>query len=190
MVVTMLYAWLRRGELLGLRWRDVELGHPEGPRLHVRETWVRGHRSDPKTDEGSRTIALDAPLADALFEHMARSAYRAPDDLVFCHPQKGSPVPSGYFGPIVKLALARAGVERPMREFHDWRHTGITNAAAAGMQPIKIMAMAGHSDFKTTKRYIDLAGVVFGDDVHLLGDWYGGTSTKNRYKVPDRKSVV
>lgn len=76
MVVTMLYAWLRRGELLGLRWRDVELGHPEGPRLHVRETWVRGHRSDPKTDEGSRTIALDAPLADALFEHMARSAYR------------------------------------------------------------------------------------------------------------------
>jgi hypothetical protein len=70
-----------------------------------------------------------------------------------------------------------------MREFHDWRHTGITNAAAAGMSPLAIMRMAGHSDFKTTQKYIDLAGVVFGDEVRLLGDWYAGTGTKNRYEV-------
>ena len=60
-----------------------------------------------------------------------------------------------------------------MREYHDWRHTGITNAAAAGMSPLSIMRMAGHSDFKTTQRYIDLAGVVFGDEVRRLSDWYG-----------------
>lgn len=54
MVATMTFAWLRRGELLGLRWRDVELAHPNGPRLHVRQTWVRGHESKPKTDEGTR----------------------------------------------------------------------------------------------------------------------------------------
>jgi hypothetical protein len=70
-----------------------------------------------------------------------------------------------------------------MRQFHDWRHTGITNGAAAGMQPIKIMAIAGDSDFRTTKRYIDLAGVVFGDEAGLLGEWYGGCGTKNRYQV-------
>lgn len=70
-----------------------------------------------------------------------------------------------------------------MWEFHDWRHTGITNAAAAGMSPIKIMQMAGHSDFKTTQRYIDLAGVVFADEVKLLRDWYGAPGTKNRYHV-------
>jgi integrase len=60
MTMTMQFAWLRRGELLGARWNAVELSHPDGPRLHVRETWVRGHRSDPKTDDGERTIALDA----------------------------------------------------------------------------------------------------------------------------------
>jgi hypothetical protein len=55
--IAMQFAWLRRGELLGLRWCDIELSHPDGPRLHVRETWVRGHRSEPKTDDGARTIA-------------------------------------------------------------------------------------------------------------------------------------
>jgi hypothetical protein len=70
-----------------------------------------------------------------------------------------------------------------MREYHDWRHTGITNAAAAGMSPLSIMRMAGHSDFKTKQRYIDLAGVVFGDDVRRLSDWYGSSGTNNRYQV-------
>jgi hypothetical protein len=51
------------------------------------------------------------------------------------------------------------------------------------MSPMAIMRMAGHSDFKTTERYIDLAGVLFGDEVRLLGDWYAGTGTKNRYQV-------
>ena len=52
---------------------------------------------------------------------------------------------------------------RPMREYHDWRHTGITNAAGAGMEPMAIMKMAGHANFSTTQRYISLAGVTFGD---------------------------
>lgn len=96
---------------------------------------------------------------------------------------KGTPFVNGYFGEIVKEALARAGVEEPMREFHDWRHTGITNAAAAGMSPMAIMRMAGHSNFATTQRYIDLAGVLFGDEVARLGDWYGRVGTKNGYQV-------
>jgi hypothetical protein len=57
----------------------------------------------------------------------------------------------------------------------------------AGMSPLAIMRMAGHSDFKTTQRYIDLAGVVFGDEVRRLADWYGSGSssgTKKRYQVP------
>jgi integrase len=118
-------------------------------------------RSEPKTDDGTRTIALAEPLAEELWQHWRRTSYRGPDDRVFCHPQKGTPVAGGYYGAIMKTVLARAGVDRPMREYHDWRHTGITNAAAAGMSPMAIMQMAGHADFKTTERYIDLAKVVF-----------------------------
>jgi hypothetical protein len=52
------------------------------------------------------------------------------------------------------------------------------------MEPMKIMRMAGHADFKTTEKYIDLAGVVFSDEVAKLSKWYGASSgTKNRYQV-------
>jgi site-specific recombinase XerD len=129
-----------------------------------------------------RTIALAAPLAEELWQHWRRTAFRAPEYLVSCHPHKGSAISNGYFAEITKTALARAGVERSMREYHDWRHTGITNAAASGMNPLSIMTMAGHASFATTQRYIDLAGVVFNEDVRLLSAWYGATGTKNGYQ--------
>jgi integrase len=91
MTVTMPYAWLRRGELLGLRWRDVDLSHPDGPRLHVRETWVRGYKGDPKTDDGTRTIGIDGPLAEELWQHRRRSHFAGDEERVFCHPTKGTP---------------------------------------------------------------------------------------------------
>jgi integrase len=161
---------------LGLKWSAVDLCNPDGPRLHVRETLVRGRRSDPKTEDGERTIALDIPLVEELRQHRRLSAYRANDDYVFCHPSRGTPVPSGYFATIMGVVLARAGITRRMREYHDWRHTGITNAAAAGMEPIMIMRMAGHANFKTTQKYIDLAGTIFSTEVAKLGEWYGATS--------------
>ena len=91
MVTTMLYAWLRRGELQGLRWCDVELANPDGQRLHVRRTFVRGHYSVPKTDEGTRVIALAAPLLRGAVSHLEASSYRGAEDSVFCHPRRAHP---------------------------------------------------------------------------------------------------
>jgi integrase len=51
-----------------------------------------------------------------------------------------------------------------VRPFHDVRHTSITNAAAAGTPPAALMSRAGHSDFKTTQLYIDLAGETFREE--------------------------
>ena len=53
---------------------------------------------------------------------------------------------------------AKGKVEGPMRPFHDGRHSSITNGAATGINPHALMTRAGHSDFKTTSLYIDLAG--------------------------------
>jgi hypothetical protein len=54
-------------------------------------------------------------------------------------------------------------------------HTSITNAAAAGVAPAALMARAGHSDFKTTQGYIDLAGETFREEAELLEErLFGG----------------
>jgi excisionase family DNA binding protein len=46
--------------------------------------------------------------------------------------------------------------------------TSLTNGAAAGKQPIALMARAGHSSMATTKGYLHLAGVVFRDEADAL----------------------
>jgi integrase len=79
---------LRQSELLGLRWRHVDW---VAQRIRVRNAYVRGeHSGEGKSDESTRR---SVPVADEAFDVLKvwkeRSAYSAPDDLVFCHPQSG-----------------------------------------------------------------------------------------------------
>ena len=169
-------AGLRRGEILGLRWRDVELADPRGAVLHVRETWVRGAEDTPKSDAGERTIALGPRLAEELWQHRRSTAFGGDGERVFCHPQNGSPLDHKRYAKTLTLALAKAGVHKHMRPFHDGRHTSITNSAAAGVSPAALMARAGHSDFKTTQGYIDLAGETFRAEAELVEQRLFGAS--------------
>jgi integrase len=167
--LTVVGAGLRRGEILGLRWKDVALADPNGATLRVRETWVRSAIDTPKSEKSARTIALGDRLASELFDHRARSAYQGDDERVFCS-QTGGPLDPRRYAETLRLALKRAKVDGPMRPFHDGRHTSITNAAAAGWGAAALMARAGHSDFKTTQGYIDLAGETFREEAELLED--------------------
>lgn len=69
---------VRRKELSGLRWRDVDL---VGSVVRVEES---------KTKEGERSVALSPRLTEALIEHLGRSTYTAPDDRVFGHRTRGT----------------------------------------------------------------------------------------------------
>ena len=113
-------------------------------------------------------IALGNRLAAELFDHRARTAYSGEDERVFCSPSKGTPFDVARYSSTLKLALKTAGITRPMRPFHDGRHTSITNSAAAGLSPAALMSRAGHSDFKTTQGYIDLAGEAFRNEAALV----------------------
>jgi integrase len=167
--LTVVSAGLRRGEILGLRWRDVSLADPVGATLRVRETWVRDQADTPKSEKSERTLAIGR-LAGELFEHRGRSGFRGDDERVFCHPQTGGPLDHKRYAVTLRAALKRARVDRTMRPFHDGRHTSITNAAAAGVSPAALMARAGHSDFKTTQGYIDLAGETFREEAELADE--------------------
>jgi integrase len=150
---------MRRGELVGLRWRSVNLLEAK---IEVRETFVRGRFTTPKSKASRRVVELGRRTLAVLEEQWQRTAYRADEDLVFGHPTKGTPVDTSKLAKrYLKPALARAGIEKPFRPFHDLRHTSLTHAAAAGNPQIYVQARAGHSQGSITERYMHAAQVLF-----------------------------
>jgi integrase len=158
-VLTALGTALRRGELVGLRWRAVNLLEAK---IEVRETFVRGRFTTPKSKASRRVLELGPRTLGVLEEQWRGTAYRADDDLVFGHPTKGTPIETSSLAKrYLKPALARAGIEKPFRPFHDLRHTSLTHAAAAGNPQIYVQARAGHSQGSITERYMHAAQVLF-----------------------------
>jgi integrase len=150
---------LRRGELLALRWRDILL--LEG-RLHVREALVKGRFTTPKSRSSHRLIELGPQTRQLLADHWQRTTFQGDDELVFCHPQKGTPLdPSRLAREHLKPALRHAKVTKPFRPFHDLRHTALTHEAAAGNPMAYIQQKAGHSQSAITERYIHAAQIHF-----------------------------
>ena len=156
MFLLLMLTGIRRFELRALRWRDVSLVENV---LRVVES---------KSEEGERTIALSPILAGALADHYRRTTYKGDGDLVFCHPERGTRISEKWFADELRTALTAAGISDYVRPFHDLRHSSLTNGAAAGEQPIALMARAGHRSMSTTKGYLHLAGVVFRDEADAL----------------------
>jgi integrase len=158
-VLTALGSGMRRGELVGLRWRAVNLLEAK---IEVRETYVRSQFTTPKSKASRRVLELGPRTLAVLEEQWSRTAYRADDDLVFCHPTKGTPLETSSLAThYLKPAIARAGIDKPFRPFHDLRHTSLTHAAAAGNPQIYVQARAGHSQGAVTERYMHAAQLLF-----------------------------
>jgi integrase len=132
---------MRRGEIIGLRWRDVELLER---RLHVRETIVRGKVVTPKSRSSRRTMEIGPRTAKVLDEVWQASRYRTDDSFVFGHPQKGAPVdPTKLSTDYMRPALKPAAISEPFRPWHDLRHTALTHEAAAGNPHAYVQAKGG-----------------------------------------------
>jgi integrase len=150
---------MRRGEILGLRWGDIELLER---RLHVRQTIVRGKLVTPKSRSSRRTMELGPRTAKVLDEVWQASCYRSDDSFVFGHPALGTPIdPTKLSREYMRPALKAAGITKPFRPWHDLRHTALTHEAAAGNPHAYVQAKAGHSQSTITDRYIHAAQVLF-----------------------------
>jgi integrase len=155
---------VRRGELLGLRWCDVDL---EAGVLHVRQILERitnpqgtGRKTvlvflEPKTDSSRRTIALPGECVTALRQHRARqaaerlhlgAAYRD-QGLVFAT-EDGRPIDPRRMNELFTQALTRAGV--PHIRLHDSRHTFATWLLQAGVSLKTVSDQLGHASISTT----------------------------------------
>lgn len=141
---------LRQGELLGLRWRDIDWA---ASRVRVRQNYVRGEFGSPKSKRSSRSVPLADRVAGELDRHFQASPFQSDDDLVFCNPATGNPLARRAVLKRFKKNLERAGV-REIR-FHDLRHTFGTRMAAAGVPLRTLQEWMGHRDSKTTSIYAD-----------------------------------
>ncbi|WP_146175355.1 tyrosine-type recombinase/integrase [Paraconexibacter algicola] len=143
---------LRQGELVALRWRDVDW---TAGVIRVRRNYTRGNWGTPKSRRSSRAVPMIDRTEGALDRLHQQSRYREDDDLVFGHPELGSVLDASKLRKRFKKALDDAGV-RAIR-FHDLRHTFGTQAAAAGVPLRTLQEWMGHRDYKTTLIYADYA---------------------------------
>lgn len=125
---------LRRGECLGLRWRDFD-----GAALHV-------PREATKTDAGARAVPLDAGTAALVGERLAAlvavHGEVPPDAQLVCRDDL-RPMASRTMDQWWQLHRAAMGFDGV--RLHDLRHTYLTNLAQAGVHPAVMQRLAGHS---------------------------------------------
>jgi integrase len=147
--LTAAFTGLRRGELLALRWRDVDFG---GSLIRVRASYAAGELTSPKSGK-VRSVPMAPDVAAALAALGQRKDWVDDDDLVFAS-ETGAYVDGSALRRRYTSALARAGL-RPLR-FHDLRHTfGTRMIAKADIR--RVQEWMGHADVQTTMRYLHYA---------------------------------
>ena len=141
------YSGLRLGELLALRWRDVDFA---GHALTISRAISGGIESSTKSRR-IRRVPLPDQAAGALDGLSKRGDYTSPDDRVFCN-VLGRTLDGSALRRRYKRARDACGLR--LLRFHDLRHTYGSLLAAGGVDLVTIQAAMGHSALATTGRYL------------------------------------
>jgi len=133
---------MRRGEILGLKWRDLNL---ETGELNIKRQLTTKGISVPKTKSSIRTVLLPPDMLDLLREMKKTAKY----DWIFPSPVKeGEPRNPTAITKRFRIMLERAHCKHV--RFHDLRHTFATMALENGMDVKTLSAMIGHVSSETT----------------------------------------
>jgi len=148
---------MRRGELLALRWQDINFDKKS---LHILRTVNRlvGYgfvETEPKTSKSRRKIILPDFVIDMLKQHRAHQleerlkagAQWQDHDLVFCNTHGGF-LQSDRLREMLQKLLKEAGL--PSIRFHDLRHSAATILLSMGVHPKVVQELLGHSAISMT----------------------------------------
>jgi integrase len=141
---TALYAGLRRGELMALRWENVDLAKGV---IRVERAYDEASRVEvePKSHAGRRTIPIVGALRDELVTH--RASQDRDGGLAF-GPSADTPFQPSNLWRRAQVAWRRAGL-RPIG-LHEARHTFASVLIAAGVNAKAITTYMGHASIQTT----------------------------------------
>jgi integrase len=161
------FTGLRRGELLALRWRDVDFA---GSVVRVRASYAAGELTTPKSGK-VRSAPMAPDVASTLARLGGREHWTSEDDLVFAG-GAGGYLDGSALRRRYAAALGQAGL-RPLR-FHDLRHTfGTRLIAKADIR--RVQEWMGHADVQTTMRYLHYAPR--GDEAQLVAEAFSVGAT-------------
>lgn len=164
-----LFGGLRRGEVCGLQWEDVDF---VANVIRIRHSLSRvDGLKDPKSRAGNRTIPMTEPVRKILLWAMGTA--EAPTGYVVAT-KDGTPICTTniywYWLATMKEAgltvpsaskLERAGGVKPKYPFHSLRHAAVSLLIEQGLQPLHVKNFVGHHSVKTT---FDIYGHLFPED--------------------------
>jgi len=163
---------MRQGELLALRWENVDLDRHE---LFVKMTARRdGGVSTPKTPKSKRRISLPESLVDALHDHRKQSVREGngASPWVFCAPRGGRMWSQQLTNRFFPVALKAAGLP-PIRFHAAMRHCHATMLLEDNVHPSIVASRLGHSSTRMTDRY---------SHVHPTMDERAAATMETRFK--------
>jgi integrase len=155
--VLAVHTGMRQGELLALKWTDVDL---EAGKVSVRRTLTRerGHYSlgEPKTKRSRRTVKLTGAATDTLKGHLSRQMADI-DRLGDLYKDQGLVFATGSGAPLNPSNVRNRNLRRLLRKaelpairFHDLRHTCATLLLSRNVHPKIVQEMLGHSTVAIT----------------------------------------
>lgn len=169
MVLVALRTGMRMGELIALRWQDVDL---VAGKVTVKQNVVKGRLGTPKSGK-AREIALSNDTVAALKAHRH---LRGP--LVFCT-MDGRMLKYTELRHPLWRACRRAGL-RPV-QWHVCRHSFASHLVMRGVPLKAVQELLGHSTIQMTMRYAHLAPQVTRDAVNLLDRPAGATGANSAH---------
>jgi integrase len=155
-IYTAVSTGLRQAELLGLRWRDIDLDLQS---ISVCRTLYKRRGlcefKEPKTSHSKRRVSMTAKLANYLSEYKGERESLSlhlgqllkPDDLVFSNVE-GKPIDPGVLSHNFARIARRARLQNI--RFHDLRHTFASLMLLRGAKPKVISEALGHSSVAFT----------------------------------------
>ncbi len=144
LVVFAVNTGMRRGEILNLRWQDVDL---------TRRTLTIQTRENFRTKHGKRRVV---PVNDVAYNVLASRHGKSPSEYVFTLNDK--PIYDGWVTHLFKRYVRVANLTNPKVRFHSLRHTFATNLLRAGESIHIVQRILGHSSVMVTEGYSGIAG--------------------------------
>jgi len=185
LVFLLMLTGLRIGELLALRWRNVDLAIGI---LRVEETVYEGHFDEPKSRPSVRLIPL-GPLAVAILLDRCRQRLADPSTLVFSS-RTGSPLDRRtLLSRQLKPAAKALGLENVT--WHLLRHSNATLLDSLGTPLGTVQALLGHSSSEITRQvYLhslpeDRRVAAEKLEAHLFGPKLDPNSSWQEYALPE-----